>query len=140
MEKQLDLFESLDEKDINQLFADEPVHVASEEEVQTLTNQLLAQQGNIKPEKAAEMVFSHYYPKYVSLISGLSNKNSRRLNEALIGFPLELSSMKFSESNATEAFELAKILIDSRFILQQKALSDKLAELEKVENVNTSGT
>jgi hypothetical protein len=120
----------------------EPTSIASEEEVQTLTDQLLAQQGNIKPEKAAEMVFQAYFPKFSMLASSLNNKDLKRLVIALCGYPLEISvaDTRFHSQEAKEAFSIGIILQDAKFVLTQKALSEKLDELEKAENVDTSGT
>lgn len=114
----------------------EPTSVASEEEVQSLTDQLLAQQGNIKPEKAAEMVFQGYFPKYAQLVSTLSNKDARRLAIACVGYPLESSNINFNSAEAKEAFSIAIILQDAKFILTQKVLADKLNEIEAAETAN----
>ena len=113
-----------------------PTSVASEEEVQTLTDQLLAQQGNIKPEKAAEMVFQGYFPKYAQLVSTLSNKDARKLAIACVGYPLESSNINFNSAEAKEAFSIAIILQDAKFILTQKVLADKLNEMEAAETAN----
>lgn len=111
---------------------------ASEEQVQSITDQLMAQQDSIKPERAAELVFRYYFPQYQKLISFLGNKDARRLNESLVGYPLEIQNPKFHSDDAKKAFELAKILLDAKFVLQQKALSDKLQELETAEVGNTT--
>lgn len=112
--------------------------VATEEQVQAVTNDLIAQQQSIEPDKAAAMVFKHYWPKYKLTTSSLSNKDARRLNQAIIGFPLEETDTNFYSKEAKEAFSLAKVLLDARFILQQKALSDKLNETMN-ETVNEEG-
>jgi hypothetical protein len=87
-------------------------------------------QQQIKPEQAAEMVFRYYWPQYKNLVSGLSNKDARRLNEAVIGYPLEVLNKNFFSKEAKEAFHLAKVLLDAKFILQQSALATKVKELE----------
>ena len=92
-------------------------------------------QQQIKPEQAAEMVFRYYWPQYKNLVSGLSNKDARRLNEAVIGYPLEVLNKNFFSKEAKEAFHLAKVLLDAKFILQQSALATKVKELETTSSV-----
>ncbi len=107
---------------------------ASEEVVQQTTNEMLEQaKQNIKPEQAAELVYRYYWPRYKSLVSNLSNKDARRLNEAVIGYPLEVTTKNFFSKEAKEAFSLAKTLLDAKFLLQHKVLTDKIKELEESE-------
>ncbi len=103
---------------------------ASEEFVSQVTDELIQkEQEKLKPEQAAEMVFRYYWPKYQLLVSHLSNKDARKLNEAVVGYPLELTTKNFFSKEAKEAFNLAKVLMDAKFILQQSALSAKLKEI-----------
>jgi len=106
--------------------------VASEEQVQAVTNELLSQQQTVAPDQAATMVFKYYWPRYKLVTTSLSNKDARRLNQAIIGYPLEVTETNFYSKEAKEAFDIAKVLLDARFILQQKVLSDKLNETETV--------
>lgn len=109
--------------------------VASEEVVQQTTSDLIQQaQQNMKPEQAAELVYRYYWPRYRMLVSHLSNKDSRRLNEAVVGYPLEVTNKNFFSKEAKEAFDVAKTLLDAKFILQQKVLSDRIKELEVTES------
>lgn len=87
-------------------------------------------QKEIKPEQAAEMVFKYYWPQYKNLVSSLSNKDARRLNEALVGYPLEVTNKNFFSKEAKDAFALAKTLMDAKFVIQQKVLGDAIRELE----------
>lgn len=87
-------------------------------------------QEQIKPDQAASMVFQYYWPQYRSLVSRLSNKDARRLNEALVGFPLEVTDKNFYSTDAKEAFKLAKTLMDAKFILQQKVIGEAINQLE----------
>lgn len=104
--------------------------VATEEQVKQTTEDLIKKtQENMKPEQAAELVYRYYWPRYKMLISHLSNKDSRRLNEAVIGYPLEVTNKNFFSREAKEAFDVAKTLMDAKFILQQKVLNDRLEEL-----------
>jgi len=104
---------------------------ASEEVVKQTTEDLIKKtQENMKPEQAAELVYRYYWPRYKFLISGLSNKDSRRLNEAVIGYPLEVTNKNFFSKEAKEAFDIAKTLLDAKFILQNKVLNDRLKEIE----------
>lgn len=109
--------------------------VASEEVVQKTTNDLIKEaQENMKPEQAAELVYRYYWPRYRMLVSHLSNKDSRRLNEAVVGYPLEVTNKNFFSKEAKEAFDVAKTLMDAKFILQQKVLADRIKELEVAES------
>lgn len=106
-------------------------HQATEEQVKETTEKLVQQtQDNIKPDEAASMVFKYYWPQYKQLVSSLSNKDARRLNEAVVGFPLEVTDRNFYSTEAKEAFKLAKTLMEAKFILQQKVISQAISELE----------
>ena len=94
-------------------------------------------QENIKPDEAATMVFKYYWPMYKQLVSKLSNKDARRLNEAVVGFPLEVTDKNFYSTDAKEAFKLAKTLLDAKFILQQKVVSEAISKLENKEGDTT---
>ena len=120
----------------------EQEHQATEQQVKETTEQLLAQaQKDIKPDEAAGMVFKYYWPQYQRLVSSLSNKDARRLNEALVGYPLEVTDKNFYSTDAKEAFKLAKTLMDAKFILQQKVISEAISKLEtKTEIVNEGET
>jgi hypothetical protein len=113
----------------------EQEHQATEEQVKETTEQLISQaQKDIKPEEAAGMVFKYYWPQYQRLVSSLSNKDARRLNEALVGYPLEVTDKNFYSTDAKEAFKLAKTLMDAKFILQQKVISEAIGKLENNKN------
>jgi hypothetical protein len=113
-------------------------NTATEEQVKETTQQLIDQtQKNLTPDEAASMVFKYYWPQYRMLVSKLSNKDARRLNEAVIGFPLEVTEKNFYSTEAKEAFKLAKTLMDAKFILQQKVIGEAISKLEtKTETVN----
>lgn len=107
-------------------------NIATEQQVKETTEKLIADaQQNIKPEEAAGMVFKYYWPQYKLLVSKLSNKDARRLNEAVVGFPLEVTDKNFFSTDAKEAFKLAKTLLDAKFILQQKVISEAIEKLEQ---------
>ena len=110
----------------------ETVAVNEVEQIASSNAEVMAEkmQNNIKPEQAAEMVFKYYWPHYQQLVSRLSNKDARRLNEALVGYPLEVTNKNFLSKEAKEAFSIAKTLMDAKFVLQQKVLSEALRELE----------
>lgn len=112
--------------------------IATEQEVKETTEKLIQQsQENIKPDEAASMVFKYYWPQYKQLVSSLSNKDARRLNEAVVGFPLEVTDRNFYSTEAKEAFKLAKTLMDAKFILQQKVISEAINKIENNEGETT---
>jgi hypothetical protein len=110
----------------------ETVATAQVEQVAEANANVMAEklQKEIKPEQAAEMVFRYYWPQYQRLVSSLSNKDARRLNEAVVGYPLEVTNKNFFSKEAKEAFALAKTLMDAKFILQQRVIQDAIGELE----------
>lgn len=95
-------------------------------------------QQQIKPEQAAEMVFRYYWPQYQRLVSSLSNKDARRLNEAVVGYPLEVTNKNFFSKEAKEAFALAKTLMDAKYIIQQKVIQEAIGQLETKTNEETT--
>lgn len=97
-------------------------------------------QNNLQPDEAASMVFKYYWPQYKSLVSKLSNKDARRLNEAVVGFPLEVTDKNFYSTEAKEAFKLAKTLMDAKFILQQKVIREAINQIESGETTVESPT
>lgn len=97
-------------------------------------------QNNLQPDEAASMVFKYYWPQYKSLVSKLSNKDARRLNEAVVGFPLEVTDKNFYSKEAKEAFKLAKTLMDAKFILQQKVIREAINQIESGETTVESPT
>lgn len=109
------------------------------DETATSNSEILANkmQEQIKPDQAASMVFQYYWPQYRSLVSKLSNKDARRLNEALVGFPLEVTDKNFYSTEAKEAFKLAKTLMDAKFILQQKVITEAINKIENKEGDTT---
>lgn len=112
--------------------------VATEQEVKETTEKLIQQtQKTLKPDEAASMVFKYYWPQYKQLVSSLSNKDARRLNEAVVGFPLEVTDRNFYSTEAKEAFKLAKTLMDAKFILQQKVISEAISKIENNEGETT---
>lgn len=119
----------------------EQIQTTVDEVAQSNAEQLaLEAEKNIKPDEAASMVFKYYWPQYKILVSKLSNKDARRLNEAVIGFPLEVTDKNFFSKEAKEAFKLAKTLMDAKFILQQKVISEAINKLESGETTVESPT
>jgi hypothetical protein len=103
-------------------------------------------QSILAPDQAATMVFKYYWPVYQKLVSKLSNKDARRLNEAVVGYPLEVLDKNFYSDNAKEAFKIAKALMDAKFVLQQKVLAEAIQQnqanegetsVESPTNINT---
>lgn len=95
------------------------------------------QQTILAPDQAATMVFKYYWPMYKKLVSKLSNKDARRLNEAVVGYPLEVLDKNFYSKEAKEAFKLAKALMDAKFVLQQKVLAEAIQQNEANEGETT---
>lgn len=70
------------------------------------------------PARMSEQFFRTFWPMYKQRIVNLSNKECRRLLEALVQWPLEEENPVFKSQAAQEAFALGIRLIDSKTIIR----------------------
>jgi hypothetical protein len=70
------------------------------------------------PGKSAAFYFMQLWPLYKERVKGLSNKEARRLAEAVVQWPLEDEHPKFSTKEGAEAFSLGVRLIDCKTIVR----------------------
>lgn len=95
------------------------------------------------PQDTAAQIFKHYYPMYTRLVNKLGKNSLMRLNQALVGYPLE-DNIKPNPKNNDEklAFYLADKLIQAKTLLIQYSLLEQQKELEekKVDKNEVSDT
>ena len=72
--------------------------------------------ANANPEDVAAKFFEMYFPVYKNCISGLSNKDARRLAEHLVFWPRE-EHPRFNDKKANEAFQIGLRLLDCNRII-----------------------
>ncbi len=62
--------------------------------------------------------FNQFYPQYAAKVSTLSNKEARRLADALVQWPLIDENPRFSSQAGKEAFSIGMRLIDAKTIMR----------------------
>ena len=83
-----------------------------------LTEEFIKMQENMPPQDVAAHFFQMYYPIYRQLLSGLSNKDARRVAEHVVQWPLEDENPKFNDEKAKQAFQVGVRLIDCKLIMK----------------------
>jgi len=116
------------------VFTEEFPYVDPDAEEARLREEFSAMQANMPQEDVAAYFFKMYYPVYVNLLQGLSNKDARRVAQHVIQFPLEDNNPHFHSKEAKEAFAVAIRLRDSYFIMKATQEMKRTAEFyeEKV--------
>lgn len=87
-------------------------------------------QQNMPMEDVAAHFFQMYYPIYVNLLAGLSNKDARRVAEHVVQWPLEDAYPKFTSDQAKQAFQLGIRLVDCKMIMKGVFEMERLKEAE----------
>lgn len=110
-----------------------------------LTAKFVEMQENMPPADVAAHFFQMFYPKYKQLLSGLSNKDARRVAEHVVQWPLEVSDPKFNDPKAREAFQVGVRLLDCKFIMKsvvemERISNAQIAKLEKEANKELTET
>lgn len=95
-----------------------------------LIDQFKEMQENMPPADVAAHFFRMYNPIYKQLLGGLSNKDSRRVAENVVQWPLENSHPKFNDDKAKQAFQLGIRLLDCKFIMKSVVEMERLANAE----------
>lgn len=106
-----------------------------------LTEEFIKAQENMPAHDVAAHFFQMYYPVYVQLLNGLSNKDARRVAQHVVQWPLEDENPHFNDEKAKQAFAVGIRLNDCKMIMKtfvemertQAFLAQK-AEQEKQEN------
>jgi hypothetical protein len=84
--------------------------------------------NNTNPADLAAQFFQMLYPEFRRRVSGLSNKDARRLALALVQYPLEDNDPHFHSSDAKQAFSLGLQLIDAKLIMRETVHMEERAE------------
>lgn len=116
-----------------------------------LTQEFIKMQENMPAQDVAAHFFQMYYPIYVQLLNGLSNKDARRVAQHVVQWPLEDENPKFNDEKAKQAFAVGIRLNDCKMIMKtfvemertkeylaKKAENEK-QEAEKSDTLNTDG-
>lgn len=84
---------------------------------------------NQKPEDTASWFFQMIWPRYLERVARLSNKEAKRVLEALVQWPLIDERPTFSSTEGKEAFSLGSRLIDAKTIMRDVVELEKLSEI-----------
>jgi hypothetical protein len=85
--------------------------------------------SKISPADQASIFFQNFYPMFKSRLGFLSNKDARRVIDAIVQWPLEEENPKFNSDIAEEVFVLGTRLLDAKMIMRNTV------ELEQMQNV-----
>ena len=72
-------------------------------------------------EESASLLFGLYLPRYVDIISGLSNKSLKRLLYSLVAVPLEEARLNLKNEKERTAYAIAEQLMVSKSALIMNA-------------------
>jgi len=103
----------------------DPVQVEKE-----LLEQFKEMQDKMPPEDVAAHFFRMYFPIYQGLLSGLSNKDARRVAEHVVQWPLEDEHPTFSSTQGKQAWQVGIRLIDCKMIMKGVFEMERLKEAQ----------
>lgn len=83
--------------------------------------------SKLSPADQASIFFQNFYPMFKSRLSALSNKDARRVIDAIVQWPLEEENPKFNSNTAEEVFVLGTRLLDAKMIMRN------VVELEQMQ-------
>lgn len=127
-----DTFALIDETPKTEAMMQEVFPLVDPDQVEKeLREQVQEMHQNMVPEDVATHFFKMYYPIYRGLLSGLSNKDARRVAEHVVQWPLEVQHPKFNDQKALQAFQTGIRLLDCKFIMKSAAEMHRLSEVEK---------
>jgi len=96
-----------------------------------LTDEFIKMQENMPAHDVAAHFFKMYYPIYVQLLSGLSNKDARRVAQHVVQWPLEDDSPHFNDEKAKQAFAVGIRLNDCKMIMRTYVEMERTQEFLK---------
>lgn len=99
--------------------------------VQQHEQQALDAVNRMAPADVAASFFSQFYPLFKMRLSSLSNKDARRVIDALVQWPLEDSNPKFNSDTAAEVFGLGIRLIDAKTIMRDTVEMEQIEQRKK---------
>ena len=94
---------------------------------------------NRDPAEIAAMMFHMFYPQFKNLTSRLSNKELRRLINALIGkgHQSEPDIPKFNTAETGQAFKMGLEILQAKFMMIQKLELDALEKHQQEKEAKT---
>ncbi len=95
---------------------------------------------NQKPEDTASWFFQMIWPRYKERVAKLSNKEARRVLEAIVQWPLIDDRPTFSTEEGKEAFSLGSRLIDAKTIMRDVVELEKLHDMAAKKEEEDNGT
>ena len=104
------------------------------------TQAAIKQAKNINPADTAAYFFQMMYPQFSSCVGSLSNKDARRLAQALVQFPLVDENPKFNSADAQRAFSIGLRLIDAKLIMRETLHMEQRLEAGLNEETLHAGT
>jgi hypothetical protein len=94
--------------------------------------------ANANPEDVAAKFFELYFPLFKAHLSGLSNKDARRVAEHLVFWPRE-EHPKFNDKRANEAFQIGLRLLDCNRIIANVMNLQALQEQQEAQASKIEG-
>lgn len=99
------------------------------ENVDAVVQEMAQNNAQRNPEDIAAEFFQQNYPKYRGIMITLGKKDLLRVNEALIGYPLEIVEPKFNDKRAHLAFAMGVRLIEAKQIMINFVQLEQMKEL-----------
>lgn len=96
-----------------------------------LIEQYKESQKNMPAEDVAAHFFRMFFPRYQSVLQGLSNKEARRVAEHVVQWPLEEEFPTFSSPEGKAAFQLGTRLLDCKMIMKGVFEMERLREAQE---------
>lgn len=87
--------------------------------------------NKMAPADIAASFFQQFYPLFKMRLAALSNKDARRVIDALVQWPLEDSNPKFNSDTAKEVFGLGIRLIDAKTIMRDTVEMEQIEQRKK---------
>lgn len=85
--------------------------------------------NKLTPADQASIFFQNFYPMFKQRLTVLSNKDARRLIDAIVQWPLEDENPKFNSDTAREVFTLGIRLLEAKTIMRNTV------ELENMQKI-----
>jgi len=85
-------------------------------------------------EDVAAQLFQLYHPMFTNIVAKLSNKQLRRVINALIKYPIEMENYKPKDENENNAYLIGDRLLQSKYVMMIFTAQDAMNQM-KVEDV-----
>ena len=95
--------------------------------------QALNSVNRMSPADISAVFFQNYYPMFKQALSTLSNKEARRVIDALVQWPLEDANPLFKTKEAQTVFALGIRLIDAKTIMRDTVELEQMQQAQEKE-------